>query len=73
MTRVIDLVAEGETLAIVMELIDGLDLRRELTAKGTLPPAQAARYGRELLGIARLTYGGSLTSSCSGCSGVLLL
>ena len=96
--RVIDLVVEGQTLAIVMELIDGLDLRRELTAKGTLPPAEAARYGRELLnglaavhkagivhrdvkpenllvdtsgdqphikltdfGIARLTYGGSLT------------
>ena len=96
--RVIDLVVEGQTLAIVMELIDGLDLRRELTAKGTLAPAEAVRYGRELLdglaavheagivhrdvkpenllvdtsgdqphikltdfGIARLTYGGSLT------------
>jgi hypothetical protein len=96
--RVIDLVVEGQTLAIVMELIDGLDLRRELTAKRTLAPAEAVRYGRELLrglaavheagivhrdvkpenllvdssgdqphikltdfGIARLTYGGSLT------------
>jgi Protein kinase domain len=96
--RVLDLVVEGQTLAIVMELIEGLDLRRELTAKGTLPPAEAVRYGRELLdglaavhsagivhrdikpenllvdrsgdpprlkltdfGIARLTYGGSLT------------
>jgi len=48
-TRVLDLVVEGQTLAIVMELIDGLDLRRELTAKGTLPPAEAVHHGRQLL------------------------
>lgn len=96
--RVIDLVVEGQTLAIVMELVEGGDLRRELLGRRTLPPAQAAAYCRELLdgliavhakgivhrdvkpenvlidtsgaqrrlkltdfGVARLTYGGSLT------------
>ncbi|MGB7983272.1 MAG: protein kinase [Candidatus Nanopelagicales bacterium] len=37
-----DLVAEGTTLAIVMDLVDGPDLRKELVARGTLPPAEAA-------------------------------
>lgn len=100
--RVIDLVVEGQTLAIVMELVEGKDLRRELHARRTLPPAQAAAYCRELLdgliavhsagivhrdvkpenllidtsgaqpclkltdfGVARLTYGGSLTKVSS--------
>jgi tRNA A-37 threonylcarbamoyl transferase component Bud32 len=100
--RVLDLVVEGETLGIVMELIDGRDLRDDLRAQPTLPPAQAARFGCELLdglaavhaagivhrdvkpenllldvsagqarlkltdfGIARLTYGGSLTKLSS--------
>ena len=47
--RVIDLVAEGQTLAIVMELISGQDLRRYLRAKGTLPPAEAACLAVQLL------------------------
>lgn len=37
-----DLVAEGETLAIIMELVDGPDLRRLLRERGPLPPDGAA-------------------------------
>lgn len=40
--KIRDLVAEGGTIAIVMDLVQGPDLRRELTARKTLPPAQAA-------------------------------
>ena len=47
--RVIDLVAEGQTLAIVMELISGQDLRRYLRAQGTLPPAEAVGLAVQLL------------------------
>jgi serine/threonine protein kinase len=47
--RVIDLVAEGETLAIVMELIHGHDLRRYLRHQSTLPPAEAVRLHMQLL------------------------
>lgn len=39
--RVHDMVAEGATLAIVMELVDGPDLRRWSAAVATLPPASA--------------------------------
>ncbi len=96
--KVIDLVVEGQTLAIVMEFVQGQDLRHELLDKHTLTPAEVARYGSQLLdglaavhaagivhrdvkpenllldtsgsrpdvkltdfGVARLTYGGSLT------------
>lgn len=41
--RMRDLVIEGETLAIVMDLVDGGDLRALLRQEGTLPPAQAAQ------------------------------
>jgi serine/threonine-protein kinase len=37
--RVIDLVVEGDTLAIVMELVRGRDLRRCLPGMQTHPPA----------------------------------
>ncbi len=47
--RVIDLVAEGETLGIVMELIRGRDLRRTLAEEQTHPPIAAARLFRQLL------------------------
>jgi len=47
--RVIDLVAEGETLAIVMELVQGRDLRRYLRDQRTLPPAEAVRLVIQLL------------------------
>ncbi len=99
---VIDLVVEGQTLAIVMELVAGQDLRHEMLARRTLTPAEAAGFGREILdgltavhargvvhrdvkpenvlvdtkegqprlkltdfGVARLTYGGSLTKISS--------
>lgn len=39
-----DLVIEGVTLAIVMDLVEGGDLRRVLDERGTLPPAEAARF-----------------------------
>ena len=47
--RLIDLVVEGQTLAIVMEFVKGKDLRHELLAKRTLPPSEVARYGCQLL------------------------
>ena len=47
--RVIDMVAEGETLGIVMELIRGRDLRRALAEDQTHPPIAAARLFRQLL------------------------
>lgn len=37
-----DLVAEGTTLGIVMDLVDGSDLRHELAQRGTIPPRDAA-------------------------------
>ena len=47
--RVVDLVVEGYTLAIVMELVQGPDLRRFLQARRTLPPAEAVQLVRQLL------------------------
>src|SRR5438477_4455299 len=40
-----DLVVEGETVAIVMGLVAGGDLRARLTAEKTLLPAEVARIG----------------------------
>ena len=40
--RVRDLVVEGDELAIVMDLVEGSDLRQALRESGTLPPATAA-------------------------------
>jgi serine/threonine-protein kinase len=40
--RIRDLVAEGDSLAIVMDLVDGSDLRAALRDRGTLAPADAA-------------------------------
>jgi serine/threonine protein kinase len=47
--QVIDLVVEGDTLAVVMELIQGCDLRRQLRARGTVPPAEALHLTGQLL------------------------
>ena len=47
--RVIDLVVEGDTLGIVMELVQGQDLRRALTMERTYPPDVAARLFRQVL------------------------
>ncbi|MEX5637227.1 protein kinase domain-containing protein [Parafrankia sp. FMc2] len=47
--RVRDLVVEGETIAIVMDLVNGPDLRAYLQSRGTLPPAEAVRLTCEIL------------------------
>jgi hypothetical protein len=47
--KVLDLVVEGDTLGIVMELVDGQDLRRYLRMRGTLPPGEAVRLVCQLL------------------------
>jgi len=47
--KVLDLVVEGETLGIVMELVEGQDLRRYLRARGTLPPGEAVYLAGQLL------------------------
>ena len=44
-----DLVAEGSTLGIVMDLVDGPDLRRELTREGTFPAAAACHITDQVL------------------------
>jgi serine/threonine-protein kinase len=44
-----DLVAEGETLAIVMELVQGSDLRRHLADHGPLAPAFVAGLMAQVL------------------------
>ncbi|MCX9190176.1 serine/threonine protein kinase [Carbonactinospora thermoautotrophica] len=46
--RVRDLVAEGNVLALVMDLIDGPNLRGYLRERGPLPPAEAARLMAEV-------------------------
>jgi Protein kinase domain len=57
--KVLDLVVEGDTLGIVMELAEGQDLRRYLRARGTLPPGEAARLVCQLLeGLAAVHAGG---------------
>jgi hypothetical protein len=48
LVRVRDLVAEGETLAIVMDLVQG-DLRRSLAEKGSLAPAFCAGLMAQVL------------------------
>ncbi len=40
-----DLVVEGDTLAIVMDLVEGGDLRAMLSGPRTLPPARVAELG----------------------------
>src|SRR5262245_22036468 len=46
LVQVHDLVVEGETLAIVMDLVRGPDLRHALgSVGGVLPPAEVARLG----------------------------
>jgi len=47
--RVLDLVVEGGTAGIVMELVRGQDLRHHLSGRWTLPPAQSVHFARQLL------------------------
>ncbi|KPM50471.1 serine/threonine protein kinase [Frankia sp. R43] len=49
LVKVRDLVAEGGTLAIVMDLVDGVDLRGHLRRHGPLEPAEAVRLTAEVL------------------------
>lgn len=46
--QVHDLVVEGSTLAIVMDLVEGHDLRATVRETGTLPPHRIATYGADI-------------------------
>ncbi|MEV0902641.1 protein kinase [Actinoplanes sp. NPDC049802] len=46
--RVRDLFSVGETLALVMDLVDGGNLRDHLHRDGTVPPAEAARLAAQI-------------------------
>ncbi len=46
--QVHDLVVEGSTLAIVMDLVDGQDLRSLLRREGVLIPARVATFGAQV-------------------------
>lgn len=48
--RVRDMVVEGQTLAIVMDLVNGTDLKTRLAASGPLPPAEVAYLGAQIAG-----------------------
>ena len=57
LVRVRDLVAEGDDLAIVMDLVEGGDLRETLAAKGgTLPAAVALEIGAQLFDALQLVH-----------------
>ena len=59
LVRVRDLVAEGSRLAIVMDLVDGPDLRSELVRRGTFRPIDAAEIVDGVLsGLAAVHAGG---------------
>ena len=47
--RVVDLVVEGETVGIVMELVQGYDLRHLLSQRRTLPAGDAVYFVRQML------------------------
>ncbi|HRW39163.1 MAG TPA: serine/threonine-protein kinase [Aquihabitans sp.] len=49
LVRVKDLVVEGDDLAIVMELVEGADLRKHLDERRRLEPAEAVRLTAEVL------------------------
>ncbi len=46
--RVHDLVVEGDSLAIVMDYVDGRDLRLVVREQGPQPPADVARLGHQI-------------------------
>ena len=57
LVRVHDLVIEGGSAVIVMDLVDGLNLRQLLKERGTLPAAEAARVVSELLSALSVVHG----------------
>jgi serine/threonine-protein kinase len=56
LVRVRDLVVEGELLALVMDLIDGPDLRTYLRDNGPLPPVAAALTMAQICDALRVTH-----------------
>ncbi|MCW2740406.1 MAG: hypothetical protein JWR45_828 [Blastococcus sp.] len=59
LVRVRDLVAEGSRLAIVMDLVEGPDLRSDLVRRGTFRPIEAAQIVDSVLaGLAVVHAGG---------------
>jgi len=56
LVRVRDLIVEGGSAAIVMDLVDGSDLRRELVRVGTLSPEDAATLVIEVLNALRAVH-----------------
>ncbi|QCV95186.1 serine/threonine-protein kinase [Acidipropionibacterium acidipropionici] len=48
--RVRDMVVEGQTLAIVMDLVNGTDMKTRLAANGPLAPAEVAYLGAQIAG-----------------------
>ncbi|WP_041259639.1 serine/threonine-protein kinase [Pseudofrankia inefficax] len=57
LVRVRDLVAEGDTLAIVMDLVEGTDLRRYLRASGPLDPTAAVGLTDQVLDALTVVHG----------------
>ncbi len=57
LVRVRDLVAEGGTLAIVMDLVEGTDLRRYLRASGPLDPVAAVTLTDQVLDALTVVHG----------------
>ncbi|MCL2782200.1 MAG: serine/threonine protein kinase, partial [Actinomycetia bacterium] len=52
-----ELVVDREQIAIIMDLIDGQDLRKRLRAEGRLAPAEAVRICADMLGALSLAHG----------------
>jgi serine/threonine protein kinase len=57
LVRVHDLVVEGGSAAIVMDLVDGSDLRRVLRDQGTLSPSEASQLILQLLSALEKVHG----------------
>lgn len=56
LVQVRDLVVEGSDLAIILDFVEGTDLRRHLDAVGTLPPEEAIRITCQVLDALAVTH-----------------